>query len=328
MNKIKNLLKGILLGAILCMALVGCTNTEKSAYDAYKEMNKAGVIDLQGMEFKDVYEQMPEKDREIFCNILLDLYNDVYLESFENGEFSRYLYDINLYIYTMEYDDLKQFMYEKYEKEYEKENGVEISEPKFTKADLYQEFTLDSLWNFSNATIMIGGFKTYEGKYVPASRGGYYYFCDCLGNCYTESTECDSMFSEDVTYNEHYGAHREDEGHGRISLSSICQLIESAVINQLDSYSINIECFDCGHITSIDKPGYEFYNTQHICENCNSENIFGRINGLVIDSNSWIHISKPFTGDYDVIINFNNSTKIYELLDEEVLENNIDTTLL
>ena len=118
----------------------------------------------------------------------------------------------------------------------------------------------------------------------------------------------------------------DSEGHGRISLSSICQLIESAVFNQLDSYSINIECFDCGHVTNIDKPGYEFYNTQHVCENCNSENIFGRINGLDISYSSWDSM-KTFTGDYDVIVNFNNSTKIYELLDEEVSENDIDLTL-
>ena len=316
MNKINNLLKGILLGAILCMALVGCTNTEKSAYDAYKEMNKAGVIDLQGMDFKDVYEQMPEKDREIFCNIVLDLYNEVYLESFENGEFNRDLYDTNLYIFTMEYDDLKQFTYENYEKE----NDVEISEPKFTNADLYQEFTYHGFGLTSDISIMIGGFKTYEGKYVPVSRGGDYDFCDCLGNCYT-------YFSEDRTYNEHYGAHIDSDGHGRISLSKICEIIETAVNNQVDSYSVNIECYDCGHTTYIDNPGYDFYNVHHTCENCNSENIFGRINGLEIEYNSWDSV-KTFTGDYDVIINFNNSTKIYELLDEEVLEKNIDTTLL
>lgn len=316
MNKINNLLKGILLGAILCMALVGCTNTEKSAYDAYKEMNKAGVIDLQGMEFKDVYEQMPEKDREIFCNIVLDLYNEVYLESFENGEFNRDLYDTNLYIFTMEYDDLKQFTYENYEKE----NDVEISEPKFTNADLYQEFTYHGFGLTSDISIMIGGFKTYEGKYVPVSTGGDYDFCDCLGNCYT-------YFSEDRTYNEHYGAHIDSDGHGRISLSKICEIIETAVNNQVDSYSVNIECYDCGHTTYIDNPGYDFYNVHHTCEKCNSENIFGRINGLEIEYNSWDSV-KTFTGDYDVIINFNNSTKIYELLDEEVLEKNIDTTLL
>ena len=316
MNKINNLLKGILLGAILCMALVGCTNTEKSAYDAYKEMNKAGVIDLQGMEFKDVYEQMPEKDREIFCNIVLDLYNEVYLESFENGEFNRDLYDTNLYIFTMEYDDLKQFTYENYEKE----NDVEISEPKFTNADLYQEFTYHGFGLTSDISIMIGGFKTYEGKYVPVSRGGDYNFCDCLGNCYT-------YFSEDRTYNEHYGTHIDSDGHGRISLSKICEIIETAVNNQVDSYSVNIECYDCSHTTYIDNPGYDFYNVHHTCENCNSENIFGRINGLEIEYNSWDSV-KTFTGDYDVIINFNNSTKIYELLDEEVLEKNIDTTLL
>ena len=321
MNKIKNLLKGILLGAILCMALVGCTNTEKSAYDAYKEMNKAGVIDLQGMEFKDVYEQMPEKDREIFCNILLDLYNDVYLESFENGEFNRDLYDINLYIFTMGYDDLKEFCYDNYEKEYEKENDGEISEPKFTKADLYEEFINEGFGITSDIRMMIGGFKTYEGKYIPMSVGRDYYFCDCSDNCYTN-------MSEDRTYNEQYSAHRVDEGHNVISLSSVCESIVLAVGHQSDSYSINIECFDCGHITSIDKPGYEFYNVHHTCENCNSENIFGRINGLETEVISWLYMSKPFTGDYDVIINFNNSTKIYELLDEEVLENNIDTTLL
>ena len=79
-------MKKILL-LTLCVALFACTN-----------------------------EQMPEKDREIFCNIVLDLYNEVYLESFENGEFNRDLYDTNLYIFTMEYDDLKQFTYENYEK--------------------------------------------------------------------------------------------------------------------------------------------------------------------------------------------------------------------
>ena len=317
MNKIKNLLKGILLGILLCTSLIGCTDKEKDAYKAYTEMNKAGVIDLQGMDYYDVYNEMSDKDKETFCNIVLDLYNDVYLESFDDGKFYKELYEQNLYIYTMEYDDLKKFFYDNYEKE---DDSITQSDSKYTKADLYQEFIYDGFGNGSNSTIMIGGFKTYNNKYVHMNRGSDYNFCDCLGNCYTE-------LSEDRTYNEHYGAHMDSEGHGRISLSSICQLIESAVFNQLDSYSINIECFDCGNVTNIDKPGYEFYNTQHVCENCNSENIFGRINGLDIRYSSWDSM-KTFTGDYDVIVNFNNSTKIYELLDEEVMENDIDLTLL
>ena len=317
MNKIKNVLKGILLGVLLCIGLFGCTDKENDAYKAYTEMNKAGIIDLQGMSYYDVYDQMSDKDKEIFCNIVLDLYNDVYLESFDDGIFHKELYEQNLYIYTMEYDDLKKFFYDNYEKE---DVSITPSGSKYTKADLYQEFNYDGFGNSSGLTIMIGGFKTYDDKYVPISRGGDYSFCDCLGNCYTD-------FSEDRTYNEHYGAHIDSDGHDRISLSSICELIESAVFNQLDSYSINIECFDCGYISSINKPGYEFYNTHHVCENCNSENIFGRINGLDIRYSSWDSM-KTFTGDYDVIINFNNSIKIYELLDEAVLENNIDLTLL
>ena len=247
-------------------------------------------------------------------------------------EFNETLYVMNMLSYTSEYDDFKEFCYDKYEKE---DSSTLFDEPKYTKADLYQEFTYEGFGITSDITMMIGGFKTYEGKYIPMDVGSYYSYCDCLGNCYTMYTECTTMFTDDEPYNEHYGAHESSDGHNNTSLSSICESIETAVSFQADSYNINIECIDCGYTTSISQPGnnpdegiyYDFYNVHHTCENCNSENIFGRINGLEIKYNSWDSV-KTFTGDYDVIINFNNSTKIYELLDEEVLEKNIDTTLL